>query len=383
MSRVLLVDTNRAAYPIYKHLCNTGYDVWVVGNKPDETLAKLAPNYVYIDYSNITKLKAFITATGFDHIVPGCTDLSYEICSKLFDGQETHIDSWSNVFKINNKSEFRSVAKNNGIPVPKILTSLEAIGFPHVIVKPVDSFSGRGMSILHSPTLSQIQNALKTAAETSQTGSAIIEEFVSGQLFSYSAFICNHEVITDFVVQEDCVASPFAVDTSRVIFDFDEEIRSSLRDDLSRLSQDLQLSNGLIHTQFITKDSSYWVVEMTRRCPGDIYSLLIEYSTGYPYAANYAAPFIGEHICADHFDTKKMSYIIRHTATPARVQHLWGLSFSQPVDIKQFIPLATSGDKLGIGPLGRTGIFFFRNKSKEQQDYLYKSLLHKTLYTFN
>ena len=60
MKKTLLVDTNRAAYPIYQALLAAGHEVWVVGGKPTETLAKLAPNYVHLDYSRAEKLSAFI-----------------------------------------------------------------------------------------------------------------------------------------------------------------------------------------------------------------------------------------------------------------------------------------------------------------------------------
>ncbi|MCG7911226.1 MAG: carbamoyl-phosphate synthase small subunit, partial [Candidatus Thiodiazotropha taylori] len=59
-SRSLLVDTNRAAVPIYRALRELGHEVWVVGNRPTETLAKLAQNYTQLDYSDTKQLGAFV-----------------------------------------------------------------------------------------------------------------------------------------------------------------------------------------------------------------------------------------------------------------------------------------------------------------------------------
>lgn len=58
MQRTLLVDTNRAAVPIYRALCKMKHEVWVVGGKPTETLAKLAPNNVQLDYSDAGRVVA-------------------------------------------------------------------------------------------------------------------------------------------------------------------------------------------------------------------------------------------------------------------------------------------------------------------------------------
>jgi len=76
--RTLLADTNRAAYTVYQALVSAGHDVWVVGANPQEPLAKIAPNYVQLNYSDSSKLADFIEEESFDFLVPGCTDVSYK-----------------------------------------------------------------------------------------------------------------------------------------------------------------------------------------------------------------------------------------------------------------------------------------------------------------
>ena len=81
-TKTLLVDTNRAAYTVYRALVSAGHDVWVVGANPDEPLAKIAANYVELDYSDSSKLAAFVEEGSFDFLVPGCTDISYKSCAE-------------------------------------------------------------------------------------------------------------------------------------------------------------------------------------------------------------------------------------------------------------------------------------------------------------
>jgi hypothetical protein len=381
MFKTLLVDTNRAAYPIYQALLSAGHDVWVVGGKPTETLAKLAPNYVQMDYSCAEKLASFVDENGFDFLVPGCTDLSYEMCAQINNGRFPGIETPATTSAINTKSEFRAVANRIGLPVPRVLTLDESVGMEAVIVKPVDSFSGRGISVLNKHSRQDLESAFDAAGKASKTGSAIIEEFVTGQLYSHSAFIQGGEVVVDFIVQENCTASPFAVDTSRVLYDFPFAMLESLRGCVKRLATTLNLLDGLVHTQFIAKQGQYWIIEVTRRCPGDIYSLLIEFSTGYPYAASYAAPFIGKK--AGLIDPNAVQQrIIRHTASSKCGESMWGFSFSEPVDIRLFVPLVTSGEFLGVGPNGRAGVFFFRLSSAKEEEALYQKILAGGLYSF-
>lgn len=382
MPRTLLVDTNRAAYPIYQALCTMGHEVWVIGGKPDETLAKLASNYMQLDYSDSVKLAAFVEEKGFDYIIPGCTDLSYQVCAEINNGRFPGIETPGNTSAINKKSEFRKLAEKLGMLVPRVLTLKNALDVQSVIVKPVDSFSGRGMTVMQSPSSDKLAKAFDTACKASGTGNAIIEEFVTGQLFSHSAFIQDNKIVADFIVQEDCTTNPFTVDTSRALNNFSSKILSSLRKDVLSFTSSLKLMDGLMHTQFINNGEEYWIIEMTRRCPGDIYSLLIEFSTGYPYAMAYAAPFIGKDApVLDDCAIKER--IIRHTATSLCGDSLWGFRFACPVDIHLFVPLATSGDFINASPYGRAGVFFFRASTVDEQEKLYQKLLDGDLYTFN
>jgi hypothetical protein len=381
MARVLLADTNRAACTIYSWLVTNDLDVWVVGAKPDEPLAKISRNYVSLDYSDASKLAAFVREKAFDFLVPGCTDVSYKSCSEVGQGRFPGIDSVEVTRVINDKKEFRKLASCLGISVPKLVNYDEAIGMEAVIVKPVDSFSGRGVAILRKPEREDLSKAFTEACAMSKTGSAIIEEFVTGQLYSHSAFISGGRIVADFIVREDCTTNPFTVDTSCVEFDFPEPLLERLRKDALSLVRELNLVDGLMHTQLIRKDDRYWLIETTRRCPGDLYALLIEMSTGYPYGASYAAPFVGEKqvpISAARLQER----IIRHTATSCRGEQLWGFQFKKPVDLRFFVPLAAAGDRIEPSPYGRAGLFFLAAASKGEQESLYRNLLDGELYSY-
>lgn len=379
MPKTLLVDTNRAAVPVYRALLEWGHDVWVVGARESEPLARMAKHYVRLDYSDAGRLSSFVKEQGFDHVVPGCTDLSYKVVAEINEGRFPGIDTPEVTDSINTKSSFRRLASEIGITVPRVLTPEQALGMERVIVKPVDSFSGRGMEVLARPSPRKLADALAAAARVSKSGCALVEEFIEGQLFSHSAFVWEGEIVSDFIVQEDCTTSPFTVDTSRVRWEFSGRMQDSLRSDILRLSKSLGLVDGLVHTQFIVAGDRYWVIELTRRCPGDLYALLIEFSTGFPYAANYAAPFVARQPTSRP-EPAAREWIIRHTATSKTGESLWGFQFSTSVDIRLFVPLATTGTYLDPSPYGRAGIFFFRSPTGEQQELLYQRLLAGNLY---
>jgi biotin carboxylase len=381
MKRTLLVDTNRAAVPIFRALQDLGHQVWVVGADPEQPLAKLASNYTQLDYSDKSQLAAFVDKQGFNYLVPGCTDLSYRVCAEINQCRFPGLDTPETTNTINRKLAYRQLAGELGLPSPQVFTPQQAAEADAVVIKPVDAFSGRGMSVLQRPTADKLDQAMQHARQASSSNEVIIEEYITGQLYSHSAFFRDGKVIADFIVQEDCVVNPFTVDVSRVVDDYPLDMLNSIRRDISRLCCALKLRDGLLHTQFIRRADHYWLIESTRRCPGDIYALLIELTTGYPYAASYAAPFIDEYPAGqEKYD--RFERITRHTVSSPNGTPLWGYQFFEPVDIRLFVPLAKSGDFIEPSPYGRAGVFFFHSPSIEDQEKLYRKLLDGSLYRF-
>lgn len=382
--KALLVDTNFSAIPIYEYLVSLGMTVYVIGRNPDDFMAKSIPNYIRIDYSNLDVLKQTISEFNIDYVIPGCNDHSYEICSYLTsESYLINVDDFETTSTLLNKSKFRHFALLHQLPVPQIFT-LETANQTNcsLIVKPVDAFSGKGITQIATPDFSSIQNAIETAKSYSRNGEVIIEEFVEGQLYSHSAFLTDQKITQDFIVEEYGSANHFVVDTSFVKTDFPIHLLAQVRESIEKISQLLNLKDGLIHTQFICNEQKIWLIEITRRCPGDLYSQLIELSTGYSYAANYAMPFIGQSLKTQSSNNQKKS-IIRHTVTQQKTGVFYNLLFQQPLNIARYISIATTGDLLKPSPNGRIGILFAEVNSEEEQTVLTKSFLERNVYQVN
>lgn len=379
MAKVLLVDTNFSSEPIYRELVSMGHDVHVIGNNPSDCLAKVSPNYWNINYSDTAALASLVDEETFDFLVPGCTDRSYTSCVAINHGRFSGLDTVNACEAIFNKGKFRLLAERLGLPVPRRL-SLEAAPtrWP-IIVKPVDAFSGKGITVLHEKDAATLEHALARAREASPTGECLIEEFVEGQLHSHTAFLRNGRVIQDFIVKEDSTVNPFVVDTSRVLQQVTSSMLKRLRDSIEGMAKDLMLADGLVHTQFISKGDELWLIEITRRCPGDLYSQLIELTTGYPYTRSYALSFLGQPVpdLAVHL---RAVPIMRHTITLNSEQSLGYLRFKLALQIERWTPLSVVGDRLKPSPLGRIGILFCRATDEQDLDRIYRKSLERDLY---
>lgn len=378
--KTLLLDSNRAAVPLYHALARRGHEVWTIGAKPGEPLAQMCPHHVAMDYGNLPELTAFMERERFDFLVPGTNDFSYEVCAAINEGRYPGIDTLDRTRKLLHKDAFRALAREMDLPVPRVFADADPCPSVPVIVKPVDALSGRGITVVERPTPDAIRAARETAAQQSRSSRVIMEEFVHGSLHSHSAFLADGEIVADFIVREDCSTGPFTVDTSRVEWTFPEGLLKVMRETTARMARAMELTDGLIHTQFISDGHRCRIIEITRRCPGDLYNMLIVFSTGYPYADSYIAPFIGERAVPAAVVPPQRNLITRHTVTVENGFSLWGLQFTRPVNLRLMVPLMTTGAFIRPNPDGRVAILFFESSSEEEQRALYEQLVRKQMY---
>jgi hypothetical protein len=383
MSKVLLVDTSLASLPIAQSLEAAGHEVHVVGSKPRDTLALLYQDrYFQLDYAHWAALGQHFLDGNFDALIPGCNDLSYDSCCRVaYDLSLPGYASPEASAQLNQKAAFRAVASRLGLPTPRVLSFMEAsLTDGLVIVKPVDAFSGRGVSVVNPRSRDALSEACRHAQRTSPTGQFLIEEFVSGQLFSHSAFLKDQRVIQDVFVQEHCKASPFAVDTSWVDTEVAAPVKALIRESVEQLARCLHLRDGLFHTQFIAQGAEAWIVEPTLRCPGDLYSRLIELSLSMRYVENYWRPFVGQ----PPILTKPgvSNRVVRHTVTFAEAGSFHGLHFSDPFPVIEYYPLIRVGKPYGHAPQGRAGVLFLQFPTAEAQAAACEALLDRSALSY-
>lgn len=351
--KVLLLDTAFSAAPIYDHLVGCGHDTWVMGNRAGDVLARRAGDrWIDQDYSRVEEVRAHVDRIGFDRLVPGCTDVSMDTCIRL---GGPWLDTPEANAMLADKERFRALCDALDLPAPRAVPADRIPPEGRFICKPVDAFSGRGISVFDGSDAKAAAAALELARRTSPSGRALVEPFVEGALHSYTTFIESGRPTDWFFVREGSSIDRFAVDTSYVVDDMPESCRSALAAAVGKVAQRLGLKDGLVHTQFLWDGHAPAIVEMSRRCPGDLYALLIEYSTGYRYAARYASYFLGAPCDAA---AARPRPVLRHTVTADERAIYGGLRLTGGLPVRAFYPLLPLGAEIAGGHAGRAGILF-------------------------
>src|SRR3954452_7013349 len=299
--KALLVGSSFSAAPIFFALKKRGIHVSVCGNREADPCRQYSDNSFLMDYSNRDELLHLVETEKFDYLVPTCNDYSYRSCAWTaqrlgFPG----FDSYNVAATLHTKNEFRRLTEQFSLPAPKSrrqkagqTIDTSSLQYP-LLVKPVDSFSGRGVTKVMVE--SDLPPAVEAALQSCRGNEAVLEEFVDGNLHSHSAFISNKEVVFDVFVDEYCTVYPYQVDCSNHPSLLPAAVQDAVRQSVVRLVKILGLTDGLLHTQFIADGERFWIIKCRRRSPGDLSGPLGKLSTAIQYTDLYIRPFLGEPI---------------------------------------------------------------------------------------
>ncbi len=195
----------------------------VVDYFADSPAKKFADKSYLISTADTDRLVDLCKEEKIDGVFTGYSELNLEftrrLCERLnlpFYATEEHIKS------LTNKAFFKEACKKHGVTsVPSYNISedfneedLKQVDFP-VIVKPVDSYSGKGITICQSKE--QLNEAIKKAIETSSSKKFLVEKFMSEEEF---------DIFTVYYTIQDGRAALNGI-TDRYMFDFENNRRLS------------------------------------------------------------------------------------------------------------------------------------------------------------
>ena len=365
-NKALLLGTSYSAIPLLKELKKYNLHITACGNTAEDAIHKHADEVINLDYREKEKLVEHVERKEIDFVIPSCNDTAYETGSFISHKANAIIpgyDSLNTAHKLLKKDLFREHLEQEKITSAAVHSKEEVLiqlrnGAKKFIVKPVDAFSGRGISIITKPN--QLERATEHAQNNSASHQYLIEDFIEGSLHSHSAFFQDGEVVADFFADEFCGTYAYQVDSSNTPSRLNEMIKSKMRKLAVKLHDSLSLTSGLLHTQFIVDKSELWIVESMRRAPGDLYPSMIEKSQGYPYWKAYIQPFIGQPIDRNRIKDRR-TYISRHTISDKQARDLFSLRIkTRGIKEIELIPLKNCGDEVKEAPYEKSAIMFIK-----------------------
>lgn len=314
MKRVLILGGSHRDIPLIKAAQELGYYVITLGDR-DYYLGHTYSDKTYkIDFNDLDAIKKVISGERIDAIIPGCGEESYLNTVKLSHQLSIgNFDTYTTAKLLHNKYAFKEFCLQHDISTPKghnLSENKIRLSFP-IVVKPTDLSGGRGVQIVY--TEPELNEALKEAAIVSDD--IFLEEHIEGQLIAYSVFIKDKNVEYGFTGKDDSYLNPYLVTTAYPI-EVEQKTLVKLKSDINKIAHKLDLVDGAFHAQVIIKDSIPYIIDITRRIPGDLYPDLIEYCDTVKYSKAVVKAYLGEKISDELIPNSKQNFVIRHCVMP-------------------------------------------------------------------
>lgn len=296
-SKVIVLGCSHSELALIHALKSYGVSLIGVGNLKTALGRDICDEFHEFDYTDHLQLGALARKVDASFIVSACNDYGFFAASKV--SAELGLRGYDNneaVEAIHYKDKFKALLERLKIPTPKRIFSgsiselvsawsdLGATLSPQkkYLFKPVDQGSGKGIAEIKRS--SDVSEFSKSLGSMSRSDACIIEEYVAGTLHSYSAFIKDGQIVEDFMADEWLRENELLVDCSCYPSGLEDRIRKGLAEATRKMVLELALVDGLIHHQFIFDGKNYFLLETTRRNPGDLFGEQITLCDGKDYS---------------------------------------------------------------------------------------------------
>ncbi|WP_181881765.1 acetyl-CoA carboxylase biotin carboxylase subunit family protein [Helicobacter sp. MIT 14-3879] len=301
MKKLFLAGGKFADIPAILAARKLGFYVITSGNNKDDLGHAYANETILEDYSNKEAMLELIERLKIDVLIPACDDYSLLTCSYVNDYLKIgNFDSFETSKIIHHKNLWREFCAKNNIISPKALSfskELDAIESikknfrEKIIIKPIDSASGKGVSTAFANDI-LLKDNINFALEHSRSKKIVVEEFIEGSRHGFSTILINQKVIFYFYDNEQYNYKPFAVSGTTTSSIITQDIAFALIDEIEKIASILKLEDGIFHTQTILKtmkdgSKKLVIIEACRRAGGDLYPKFVSFSTGIDYPLLY------------------------------------------------------------------------------------------------
>jgi glutathione synthase/RimK-type ligase-like ATP-grasp enzyme len=297
---VLVVGGSHAEIPLIEAAKGLGFRVATSGNRPGDLGHARGDRYVAADYSEVDQVLAAARSVDAVGIVSGCNDFAAISTAAVAErlGLPGHDDVQTSL-QVHHKDRFRQLLLDLGLPSPRAVVVRtreearkggETLGFP-VIVKPVDLTGGKGISVCRDEQ--ELVSAADRAFVMTRQQHIVVEEYVEGTKHGFTCFVVQGAIRFWFADDEQYYDNPFLVGGTTTPSTMSPSSIEKLVAAVETIAHGLDLVDGLVHVQCIESADGPFVIELCRRCPGDLYPEFVRHATGYPYASAVVASELG------------------------------------------------------------------------------------------
>lgn len=247
-----------------------------------------ADKFYPVSVLDVDAVREIAVKEKVDYILTACADqvllVVAQLCEEL--GLPWYID-YNTAKNVSDKSHMKRIFSENDVPTSKHIVSDQynesiddGMKYP-LIVKPVDSYSSRGVKKVESKE--ELKKAFREAIEISRTKTAIVEEFVQGKELSVDVYVENGISHILCISQLDKIPgnSKFVINRCCYPARISEEEVKMVGEACQKIATAFGLLNSPMLVQLITTGERISVLEFCARTGGGDKFRLIKKATGF------------------------------------------------------------------------------------------------------
>ena len=292
MAEILILGTKTYDIELETILKLKGYDVLFCGNTKSKIISE--DKWINIDYTDTDALLSFLNSSErIKYIIPGANDLAYESVSKLKNSKKfkikVNIDLLKTCDLVHKKSIFRKNNFSKFVMFPKMLNYKEIKNYKHKLLLKQDNLSGgKGIIIINNG----LDAYIFLKKNNAKFNNYFFEEFINGSGHGVSFYVKSKKIIYEFYDNEYYSTDRLAVIATSSVSDLKKTHKQILRSFCIEFITDHNLVDGLFLIQCSLKNNDIYIIECTRRLPGDYYHYFASLSTGENYLYYYLNSFM-------------------------------------------------------------------------------------------
>lgn len=260
-------------------------------------LADRNPNAVAVPYADAFYPVSTLDEEGIyqlalkekvDLVLTACADQVLLITAKVSErlGLPTYID-YRTATLVSDKKYMKDIFVKNDVPTAKHVVmdifdenKVKEFQFP-LIVKPVDSYSSRGVrKVLNKE---EMKTAFAEAVEISRTKTAIVEEFCEGEELTVDVYVENGiaHVLATSINDKIADKDRFVIYRTKNPAPISEDIQRQIQDTAQKIADAFELTDSPMLIQMISDGKKISVLEFCARTGGCIKFRLIKKVSGF------------------------------------------------------------------------------------------------------
>lgn len=289
--KLLILGANPETVPLVEIANEMGVKTLVTSNKPDDAAKKYAWKSCNVDGMDVQGLVELAKTENIDGLLVGVADILVPIYCKVCEELKLPCYATQQIVDVfSYKDEFKITCEKYGIHgIPEYYldcnfkeSDIEKIQFP-VMVKPVDGYSGLGMTVCFDK--SQLKEAVDKALDISKAKRFIVERYMQcedmGMYYTFKDGVCSASCIYDRYTTEEQIGLSRVCLGGTYPSKHIKEYFENMHDNAVKMFKEIGIKNGVLMLSAFYEDGEFYVYDTGFRLQGEAPHLLMKAIHGF------------------------------------------------------------------------------------------------------